>query len=147
MVNDAGLGSLDLESSIAKVYAEKLLDYYLKKKIKCRARLYVLTGFNLAKRDVLTQSDPYIIVRCGQQEYSKRDDYVVNSSSPDFYHSFEFLNDYPGSPALEIEVYDYDEFFGDDEIGTTQIDLDDRYFSLGWQSIDNKPIEYRDLYT
>jgi hypothetical protein len=46
--------------------------------------------------------------------------------------SFEFLNEYPGAPLLEIECWDYDEFFGDDEIGRTTIDLDDRYFSLGW---------------
>jgi hypothetical protein len=48
LLTDAGLGSLKLEEAIAKVYAEKLVDYYLKKKIKCRARVYILTGFNLA---------------------------------------------------------------------------------------------------
>ena len=36
--------------------------------------------------------------------------------------------------------------FGDDLIGKTVIDLEDRYFSLEWQSLNNKPIEYRKLY-
>jgi hypothetical protein len=41
---------------------------------------------------------------------------------------------------------DYDEIFGDDTVGTTSIDLEDRYFSPEWQSIENKPIEHRSLY-
>jgi len=38
---------------------------------------------------------------------------------------------------------DFDDLFGDDLIGETVIDLEDRYFSSEWQSIKNKPIEYR----
>ena len=44
-----------------------------------------------------------------------------------------------------IEAYDYDDLFGDDLIGTTIVDLDDRYFSPEWQSISEKPVEYRQL--
>jgi hypothetical protein len=40
-------------------------------------------------------------------------------------------------------VFDYDEIFGDDLIGTTIIDLEDRYFTMEWQSLKEKPIEYR----
>lgn len=36
--------------------------------------------------------------------------------------------------------------FGDDSIGTTSVDLEDRFFSPEWQSIKNKPIEFRQLY-
>jgi len=31
-------------------------------------------------------------------------------------------------------------------IGKTVVDLEDRYFSLEWQSLEHKPIEYRQLY-
>lgn len=36
--------------------------------------------------------------------------------------------------------------FGDDLIGKTSIDLEDRYFTLEWQSLEHKPIEFRKLY-
>jgi len=31
-------------------------------------------------------------------------------------------------------------------IGTTIIDLEDRYFTMEWQSLNDKPIEYRQIY-
>ncbi len=47
---------------------------------------------------------------------------------------------------MNVQVYDYDELFGDDMIGETKIDLEDRFFSPEWQSIKDKPIEFRQLY-
>jgi len=40
---------------------------------------------------------------------------------------------FPGCPMLMIDVYDYDDLFGDDLIGSTSIDLEDRYFLAKWQ--------------
>lgn len=59
---------------------------------------------------------------------------------------FEFEGTFPGCAPLQIKLMDYDDLFGDDSIGTTSIDLEDRYFSPEWQSIKQKPIEYRQLY-
>jgi len=36
--------------------------------------------------------------------------------------------------------------FGDDLIGKCFIDLDDRFFSSDWQALEEKPIEYRQIY-
>jgi len=47
---------------------------------------------------------------------------------------------------LEILLYDFDDVFGDDLIGSSSIDLEDRYFSMEWKSLDDKPIEYRPIY-
>lgn len=53
--------------------------------------------------------------------------------------------EFPGAPRLKIEAMDYDDFFGDDLIGRTYIDLDDRFYSQNWGALKDKPIEYRDL--
>lgn len=42
-------------------------------------------------------------------------------------------------------MWDYDLLFGDDLIGETIIDLEDRYFSSDFASFQHKPIEYRRL--
>ena len=42
-----------------------------------------------------------------------------------------------------IHAMDYDDLFGDDLIGTTVLDLEDRYFLPEWRAINNKPVEYR----
>ena len=100
----------------------------------------------MAKRDLFSESDPYIVVNCGRVEFNDRQNYCLNTTNPEIYKCFEFMETFPGAHDIKIDVYDYNEFFGDEIIGKTSIDLDDRYFSNSWQSIDNKPIEYRDLY-
>lgn len=36
--------------------------------------------------------------------------------------------------------------FGDDLIGKTTLDLDDRYYCPEWRAMTDKPVEYRELY-
>ena len=70
----------------------------------------------------------------------------MDNPNPDFYKAYDFEAVFPGCPPLIIDAIDYDDIFGDDLIGTTSIDLEDRFFSIEWQSIKNKPIEFRQLY-
>jgi hypothetical protein len=44
-------------------------------------------------------------------------------------------------------VWDEDSLFGDDIIGETVIDLDDRYFQIQWRTLQEKPVEVRELHT
>jgi hypothetical protein len=46
-------------------------------------------------------------------------------------------------------VWDYDSFTGDDHIGSTMIDLEDRWFSQAWQSHprEKRPLEWRELWS
>jgi len=46
---------------------------------------------------------------------------------------------------LKIQFMDYDLLFGDDLIGETILDLEDRYFSSDFKSLLHKPIEHRKL--
>lgn len=47
---------------------------------------------------------------------------------------------------MTIHAMDYDDLFGDDLIGTTIVDLEDRYFLPEWRCISNKPVEYRQIF-
>ena len=82
----------------------------------------------------------------GNDVKSDRDNYKLDEPNPKFNKYFEFKANFPGAAPLVIEAYDYDDLFGDDLIGKTIIDLDDRFFSGDWQALDEKPIEYRQLY-
>lgn len=106
----------------------------------------MVDGFNFAQRDIFSPSDPYLKLRCGDTVYNERENYQLDTSQPKFYKSYQFQCEFPGSPMLVIEAYDYDSFFGDDLIGITKIDLDDRFYSQTWQALEDKPIEQRDLY-
>ena len=87
-----------------------------------------------------------MVLKCGKKEFSERDNYQLDEPNPKFYKHYDFEVTFPGAELLYIKAYDYDDLFGDDLIGETYIDLDDRYFSPEWQSIKNKPIEYRSIY-
>ena len=107
----------------------------------------MLEGFQFAQKDIFSASDPYLVVTCGKDVFNDRKEYQLDQADPKFFKSYEFYVEFPGAPLLDITAKDYDDFFGDDEIGSTQIDLDDRFFSQAWQAIQYKPIEYRFLYT
>ena len=140
-IDDQRLLEFFKDASYDEVIKKQLLT-----KTQCKIELYVLEGFDLASRDIGSLSDPYLFIRCGNREFSERDNYVLDEANPKFYKLFEFTGEFPGAPMIEIEAYDYDDLFGDDLIGKTSIDLDDRFFNGDWQSIEEKPIEYRQIY-
>ena len=140
-IDDDRLLEFFKDASYDEVIKKQLLS-----KTACKIELYVLEGFDFASRDIGSLSDPYLLVRCGNREFSERDNYVLDEANPKFYKLFEFTGEFPGVPMIEIEAYDYDDLFGDDLIGKTSIDLDDRFFNGDWQSIEEKPIEYRQIY-
>mmetsp|Transcript_40372 Transcript_40372/g.52909 ORF Transcript_40372/g.52909 Transcript_40372/m.52909 type:complete len:172 (+) Transcript_40372:3858-4373(+) len=111
---------------------EEVIKKQLLQKTQCLIQLYVLEGFDFASRDIGSFSDPYLFVRCGNREFSERDNYQLDEPNPKFYKLFEFTGEFPGAPTIEIEAYDFDDLFGDDLIGKTSIDLDDRFFNGDW---------------
>ena len=58
--------------------------------------------------------------------------YKEDDENPDFYEVFSFNAYFPGSSLLNIKVMDYDDLFGHDMVGETNIDLEDRFFSHEW---------------
>ena len=125
---------------------ESLIKDSLKRETQAIVHLYLIQGYEFASRDIGSDSDPYLIVKCGTTEFNDRDNYQNDEPNPKFNKRLDFDVTFPGAPPLIIEAYDYDLLFGDDLIGKTSVDLDDRFFNPKWQAIEEKPIETRELY-
>jgi hypothetical protein len=124
----AGLGRLKIAEHISQFLFRQQLAARLNETTKCQVRFYIIEGFNFAQRDLFSASDPYLFIKCGKIEFNEVKNYQLDTSEPEFHKCFEFVMDFPGAPPVEISAYDYDDFFGDDLIGKSKLDLDDRYF-------------------
>eukprot|EP01084_Bolivina_argentea_P265705 450480_1 len=102
-------------------------------------RLYILTANLLrpADNDAFGRpgkADPYLIIKLGDVKISTRDRYIKNKMDPDFYEKFEIPIILPGPSKLIIEIWDHDGIF-DDFMGKTVIDIEDRWYSEQWRSL------------
>lgn len=145
-IEKLGVGHLNITKHLVNIESDETLKRMLMSKAKCIVRLYMINAYDLASRDNGSFSDPYLKIKCGKKEYNERSIYQNDNPNPNFYKMYDFEAEFPGCAPIVIDVVDYDDIFGDDSIGKTSIDLEDRYFSPEWQSIKNKPIEYRQLY-
>ena len=112
---------------------------------RTNVRVYIVRAFNLAARDSDSPSDPYVKVILGETECNDRKNHQTDEQAPDIHKMFEFQAIFPGCPLLKVQFWDYDTLFGDDFIGETVIDLEDRYFNSDFRSLQSKPIEHRKL--
>ena len=109
-------------------------------------RVYVLELRNLAKKDLLSESDPYIKILLNDKEViNERKNYQEDQKDCKWYKYYDIAGEIPGSSTLKIEVWDWDEILSDDLIGFTVIDLEDRYYNDDWQNMKHKPVEIRPL--
>jgi Ca2+-dependent lipid-binding protein len=129
-----GIGHLNVLKRLMNVEAENFIKRQLSIKQGCYVNCYILTGRNLASRDIGSESDPYLKLKLGNKKQNTRKEYQDDEPNPDFYKKFFFDASFPGAPALRVAAMDYDELFGDDLIGDTLIDLEDRFYSHHWQS-------------
>lgn len=70
---------------------------------------------------------------------------MQDTSEPQWYQLLEFTVNLPEDDTLLVEVLDHD-YFADQLIGYTSIDLAERFFSPTWTELKHKPIEERSLY-
>ncbi|XP_015214984.2 fer-1-like protein 6 isoform X2 [Lepisosteus oculatus] len=97
--------------------------------VKVLIRVYIVAAFNLHPADPDGKSDPYIVLRLGKTEIKDRDNYIPKQLNPIFGRSFEIQATFPMESLLSILIYDYDMVGGDDLIGETKIDLENRFYS------------------
>ena len=106
----------------------------------------MIEAFNLSSRDNGSPSDPYVWLKCNDKVYNERDNYQLDQPNPKFFKHYDFEGLFPGCSPVEICIYDYDDIFGDDLIGKSILDVEDRYFTYEWQGLEHKPVEYRQIY-
>lgn len=147
MFRAMGIDTLFILQVLAAVSEGDRIQRQLMNPKDCTVRLYVVEGYNMARRDNDSNSDPYLVISCNQDYISERDEYQIDTTDPQFHRYYDFKCKFPGTSPINIEVWDYDGLFGDEIIGTTSIDIEDRFFSGDWQSLNNKPVEIRNLYT
>lgn len=111
-------------------------------------RVYILKGKSLTPNDE-KNSDPYLYIKCGSQTIDDEKNVINDTNNPGFYKCFEIGASIPGASTLTIQIWDDDGVIGDDLIGETKIDLEERYFSKQWQEYNEPskkvPIEERVL--
>uniref|UniRef100_A0A7N6FDD4 C2 domain-containing protein n=1 Tax=Anabas testudineus TaxID=64144 RepID=A0A7N6FDD4_ANATE len=92
-------------------------------------RVYIVSATNLHPADPDGKADPYIVLRLGKNEIKDRDNYIPKQLNPVFGRSFEMQATFPQESLLTLLIYDFDLVGGDDLIGETRIDLENRFYS------------------
>ena len=141
-----GCDQLNIPQHFTEMSFNEELTRLMMRETECLIRVYILTVEDLPPKDIGGSWDPYIILKLNRDEINERENYTPNSHNADILKMFEFTSEFPGCGHLKMQVWDYDRVFGDDFIGETVVDLEDRFFSPEWQSLKNKPIEFRQLY-
>jgi hypothetical protein len=109
-------------------------------------RVYILELRDLPAKDALSDSDPYIKIYFGEEKkFDEQKNHHNDKKIVSWFKHYDILSMFPGDSTLRIEVWDYNPIFRDELIGSTSIDLEDRYFNSEWQQLKFKPIEVRSL--
>ena len=109
-------------------------------------RIYILELLNLAKKDLFSESDPYVIISLNNKDIiNERKNHQDDMKNCKWYKYYDLPCELPGTSQLKISIWDYDDLMLDSLIGYTKIDLEDRYFDNTWQELKEKPIEVRPL--
>ncbi|XP_071444023.1 otoferlin-like [Hetaerina americana] len=112
---------------------------------KILARVYIVRGLSLPPKDRSGRSDPYVVVSVGRRtargtdsrKHAKfgrrvsgdRSQYVHQDLNPIFGRCYEVEASLPRDDAITVSVWDWDLGGHDDLIGTTEIDIENRFFT------------------
>eukprot|EP00397_Hematodinium_sp_SG-2012_P002251 GEMP01002257.1.p1 GENE.GEMP01002257.1~~GEMP01002257.1.p1 ORF type:complete len:1429 (+),score=308.39 GEMP01002257.1:138-4424(+) len=118
---------------------------------RLRVRVYFVKGVCIYGKGA-GFADPYLEFQMGAKIFvSMRNMYQVQTNTPAFYRLEERDIILPDEGELEISLRDYDDVLGFDAIiGSTTIDLEDRWGSRAWREAMDKeqiPCENRGLWT
>jgi hypothetical protein len=121
-----------------KILYEEYKKYLTPHSLVCR--VYILKGKSLTPNDS-KNSDPYLLIKCGRSVVNDSKNVIDDTNNPGFYKHFDIAVSIPGASTLTIQVWDDDGIVGDDLIGETKIDLEERFFDKTWREINDTAAE------
>ena len=77
-MEELGVQHLNITKHLADLESDETLKRLLMAPSKCIVRVYIIDAFNLSSRDNGSDSDPYLIVQCGNKKYNERDFYQTD---------------------------------------------------------------------
>ncbi|OEH76777.1 c2 domain-containing protein [Cyclospora cayetanensis] len=117
-----------------------------------KIRVYVIRAINVHLLKGMTVANPYLVFSVGKTKMPFRAENKPTSLNPDFFTMWERDISFPEESRLEISVWSAHEKLmqqvDDVFLGSTVIDLEERWFSKEWQGFMHKnevPMEYRPL--
>ena len=75
------------------------------------------------------KADPYLKIHLGGTTINDKDNYISKQLNPIFGKVFDIEATFPMDGQLTVQVFDWDLLSGDDLIGETKIDLENRFYS------------------
>jgi len=93
-------------------------------------RLYVLKGYNMFCEE---DSSLYLRVKLGKNVIQDNCKVCKGNNQLEFYQSFELRVELPGVSQLDVSVIEKNVFGFDTVIGSTTLDLEDRWFNEKWR--------------
>lgn len=110
-------------------------------------RVYILDAIELSREDKPSEKpSTYLEVNIGETVFKEKEKTLIKDDyDPEYYKVYDFLIMIPGCPFLNINIWQDNDVLKDQILGTTAIDLEERYFDPNWQAAGIKPIEYRTL--
>jgi hypothetical protein len=70
-----GVNHLGIVKKLVAIQSEEILKQLLLQPEKQIVRIYMISGFDLASRDMGGFSDPYLIIKLGNKKFNERKDY------------------------------------------------------------------------
>ncbi|XP_074595836.1 ferlin family C2 domain-containing myoferlin misfire [Brevipalpus obovatus] len=92
-------------------------------------RVYLIRAYDVKPTDMNGKADLYPVIKLGSHKICESDNYVPNCLDPTFGRMYEFEVTFPRESILYVSLKDHDAFSVDELIGTTRIDLEDRFYS------------------
>ena len=125
----------------------KRIDKFLNNILKPKSyiiRVYILKGINLSSTVDTQNPKTFLKVHFNEESVTEKES-MRQGNYPEYYRSYQFImSNFPGTGKLRVEIFEQ-KLLGNSLLGYTEVDVEDRIFSVDWNKFSPKPIEKRNV--